>query len=60
MLDKVKQKKISMASKKGHRGQRIKMTKKVQFQNFIMNVTHGDYKNTKIMQKIHFGEATQA
>ena len=49
-----------MASKRGHEARKEKMTKKVQIWNFIMNVTHGDDKNAKIIQKIQLGEATQA
>ena len=48
-----------MASKRGHEARKEKMTKKVQIWNFIMNVTHGDDKNAKIIQKIQLGEATQ-
>ena len=38
MLDKLEQKSFSMASKRGHRGQKINMTKMVQFQNLIINI----------------------
>ena len=59
-MDKLKQKSSSMASKRGHRGQKIKMAGEVQFWNLIINVIHGNYKNAKNIQKIQLGEATQA
>ena len=38
---------------------KIKITKKVQFWNLIMNIIPVDDKNTKIIQKFHVGEAAQ-
>ena len=57
MLDNLNQKSFSMASKRGHRGQKVKLTKKVHFWNLIMNVTYGDYENVIIIPKFQLGEA---
>ena len=60
VLDLPEQKSFPMASKRGYLRPKMKITKKVQFWNLIMNVTYGDYENAKIIPNFLLGEAALA
>ena len=56
-LDLPQQKSFSTASKRGYLRPKMKMTKKVQFWNLIMNIIDGDHKKSKIIEKFKLKEA---
>ena len=60
LLDKLWHKSFSMDSKRGHSGQKIKVTKKVKFWNLIMIIIYGYYKNAKIIPNFQLGGAALA
>ena len=56
LLDKLWHKSFSMASNRGQKRPKTKMTKKVQFWNLVVNIIHEDHKKPKIIQKIKLEE----
>ena len=56
-LSALKQKTFAMASKRGQNMPKTKVTKMIQFQNFITIIICEDLKNAKIIQKNLLGEA---
>ena len=57
LLSKLQQKSFSMASKRGQKRPKTKVTKMSQFWNLIINVICEDCKNAKIIKRFLLGEA---
>ena len=57
LLSKLQQKSFSMASKRGQKRPKTKVTKMSQFWNLIINIICEDCKNAKIIKRFQLGEA---